>query len=70
MGGADFRIGGLYRLVQPDFISWGAVIGAGHGYLWLGEKAGILNAASGANFKSVATGAVIYFHYDEMEQEG
>jgi hypothetical protein len=69
MGAGDFHIGKLYRLARPDPISQSA-IREGHGYLWLGERAAMPDTTVGANFKSLATGTVIYFHYDEMEQEG
>jgi hypothetical protein len=69
MKGEEFKVGGLYRLVRPDAISRGA-IADGHGYLWLGERPGrgtARTAASGANFKSISTGEVFYFDYDEMD---
>jgi hypothetical protein len=71
MKDAEFKKGQLYRLMRPDPVSQ-VTIREGHGYLWLGEFAGTLNgrAAGGACFKSLATGTVTYFHYDEMEQEG
>lgn len=67
MKDAEYKASGLYRLVRPDGVSQN-VIKAGHGYLWHGASPGpSVTISLGVYFKSVATGEVVYFHYDEMD---